>query len=51
MRAITRRGVEQIEEGKKRRKEFMAKMVSELKKEKEEMLKKRDDLKKEYREL
>ena len=46
MKSYTQRNGQLIEEGKKKRKEIMAKMLSELKVEKEEMIKRREDLKK-----
>lgn len=51
MKSITQRGRELTEEGKKRRKEAMKKMLDDLRGEKEEMIKKREDLKAQYKTL
>ncbi|CDW79659.1 dynein assembly factor axonemal [Stylonychia lemnae] len=51
MKAITARGRELTEEGKKRRKETMKKMLDELRDEKQEMIQKREDLKATYKSM
>lgn len=51
MRAITQRGREIWDEGKKRRKETMKKMLDELRTEKEEMINRREDLKVTYKNM
>eukprot|EP00347_Sterkiella_histriomuscorum_P004474 403360327 len=51
MKSITARNRELAEEGKKRRKEIMAKMLDELKNEKQEMIERRENLKTAYKEM
>ncbi len=51
MRSYTAKAVELAEEGKKRRKEIMQKMLDELRQDKEALIKKREELKSYYKSL
>ena len=51
MRSYTQRGRELTEEGKKRRKDIMKKMLDELRNDKENLIKKREELKAYYKSL